>query len=235
MLLVDARAAHERLQSAEAARANLDEANALVGLHKELAGKAARLGVLVARANLLRERGVPLVAGPDTDPMRKSVTNLLTRFNTSPTSRTLTQGKHWTGLLAALDGMVATLEANQRHGWSDYFATRLFTGLPPEQRRVGLVQALPANKLAMEQYTRLYEKLTRYRTTVPSTAQALDEVHECSDALAQIRFEEDVPKEVEAFINAVPQGASLGLLTAGVIEWLREHELLGSFVVRARP
>jgi hypothetical protein len=234
MLLVDAKAAHERLQNAEAARANLDEAHALVDLHKALAGKADKLRTLVARANLLLGRSVPLATGPDIDSMRKVINNLLTRFNASPTSRTLTQGKHWTGLLSAMDVMIATIETNQRQGWSSYFSTRLFAGLPPEQRKVGLVQTLPANKLAIEKYEFLYRKFALYRNTVPSTAQALDEVHEYSDALAKITFEEDVPKEVEAFINAVPHGASIKLLTVEVIQWLREHDLVDSFVVRAR-
>jgi hypothetical protein len=106
--------------------------------------------------------------------------------------------------------------------------------LPPEQRKVGLIQSLPANKVALEQYSRLYGKFISYRTAIPSSSQAWEEVHQCSRELGQIIFEENVPKEVEAFINAVPHGANLRLLTAEVIKWLNEHDLLASFVVRAR-
>jgi hypothetical protein len=233
MLLVDAKAAHERLQSAQAARANLDEAHALADLHKSLAGKAAIMHALVARAGLLGQRGVPLSSCPDFEAMRKTIGSLSKRFAEVQKSSTLTQGKHWTGLLTALETAIATVEANQRHDWSAYVTDHLFAGLPPERRKVGLVQT-PDNKAAFERYTRLYEKFARYRNSIPTTAEGLDEVHELSDALAQIAFEENVSKEVEAFINALAYGASLELLTAEVIEWLREHDLLGSYVVRAR-
>ena len=233
MLLDNAKAAHERLQNAQAARANLDEAQALLGLQKALSVKAARLHTLVARAILLREHGVVLSAGPDTKTMRKAIDTLRKRFDEKTNSSTLTQGKHWSGLQTDLDGAIATLETEQRRDWKNYFATRLFAGLPPERRKVGLVQT-PENKLSLGQYERLYEKFARYSNTVAGTAHEIDEVHRCSEALTNIAFVENVPKEVESFINAVPGGAGLDLLTAEVIEWLREQGLLASFVVRAR-
>jgi hypothetical protein len=233
MLLDNAKAAHERLQNAQAARANLDEAQALLGLQKALSVKAARLHTLVARAILLREHGVVLSAGPDTKTIRKAIDTLRKRFDEKTNSSTLTQGKHWSGLQTDLDGAIATLETEQRRDWKNYFATRLFAGLPPERRKVGLVQT-PENKLSLGQYERLYEKFARYSNTVAGTAHEIDEVHRCSEALTNIAFVENVPKEVESFINAVPGGAGLDLLTAEVIEWLREQGLLASFVVRAR-
>lgn len=233
MLLANAKDACERLQSAEAARENLDEARALIGLQKELATKASKLHDAVARYHLLRGCGVVVSASPDTKTMRKTITNLLARFDENPSSRTLTHGKHWTGLQGALDGASTILEAQLRLDWKNYFATRLFAGLPPEQRKVGLVQT-PDNVLALKQYTLLYEKFSRHRNGVPWTQQEIDEAHRCSEALTNITFVENVPKEVESFLNAVPGGAGLDLLTAEVIEWLREQGLLASFVVRAR-
>jgi hypothetical protein len=233
MLLIDAKAARERLQGAQSAEANLAEAQALTGLQKSLAAKTADLHALVVRATLLAQRGVPLAPGSGFDAIRKLVAGLGTRFDQAPTSTTLTQGKHWTSLMTALDAAIATVETNQRHDWSAYVGNSLFAGLPPEQRKVGLVQT-PDNKVALERYTRLYEKFARYRNTIPGTAQALDEVHQYSADLGEIAFEEDVPQNVEAFINALAFGASLALLTPEVIAWLREHDLLDSYVVRAR-
>jgi hypothetical protein len=233
MLLENAKAAHERLQSADAARANLDEAQALLVLQKALSVKAAKMHALVVRASLLRDHGVVLSPSPDTKKMRNTIANLRKRFDERPSSSTLTQGKHWTGLQTDLDTAIATLEVEQRQDWKNYFGTRLFAGLPPEERKIGLVQT-PDNKLALGQYTRLYEKFARYRNTVPGTTEELDEVHRCSEALTKITFVEDVPKAVELFIHAVPTGARLELLTAEVIDWLQAHGLLDSFVVRAR-
>jgi hypothetical protein len=233
MLLTNAKAAQERLQSAEATRANLEEARALIGLQKELAAKAAKLHYIVARYQLLREHGVALSPSPDTKTMRKTISNLRARFDEKPSSSTLTQGKHWTGLQAALEGAITTLETQLRQDWKNYFDTRLFAGLPPEQRKIGLVQT-PDNILALNQYALLYETFSRHRNAVAETAEELAEVHRCSEALTKITFVEDVPKAVEIFINAVPSGAGLDLLTAEVIEWLQAQGLHGSFVVRAR-
>lgn len=233
MLIDSARAAHERLQSAEAARVNLDEAQALLSLQKELSAKAVKLHDLVCRANLLRAHGVVLSPSPDTKRLRNSIVNLRKRFDEKPGATTLTQGKHWTGLQTDLDTAIATIEGEQRQDWKNYFATRLFTGLPPEQRKVGLVQT-PANVLALKQYTRLYETFARYRNAVANTVEEIDEVHSCSEALRNITFVEDVPKAVELFINAVSTGAGLEMLTAEVMDWLRTQGLIESFVVRAR-
>jgi hypothetical protein len=233
MLLIDAKAVHERLQGAQSAQANLAEAQALANLQKSLAGKAAAVRALVGRRALLAQRGVPLSTCPDCEAMRKTIASLRMRFDQAPTSTTLTQGKHWSSLMTALDTAIATVETTQRNDWSAYVANSLFAGLPPERRKVGLVQT-PDNKAALNRYTRLYEKFARYRNTIPVTAQALDEVHQYSADLAEIVFEEDVPQNVEAFINALAFGASLELLTPEVIAWLREHDLLGSYVVRAR-
>jgi len=233
MLLIDAKAVHERLQGAQSAQANLAEAQELARLQKSLAVKTATLHALVARGAMLAQGGVPLSQGAGFDTMRKVVNGLRTRFAQLPTSNTLTLGKHWTSLMTSLDSAIATVEANQRNDWAAYVTSFLFAGLPPDQRKVGLVQ-IPENKVAFEKYARLYEKFARNRNTVPATAQALEEVQQYSNDLAEIKFKEDVPKNVEAFINALAFGASLELLTPEVMAYLREHGLLGSYVVRAR-
>ena len=133
----------------------------------------------------------------------------------------------------SLEAASVTLETTLRQDWQRYFSEHLFAGLPPDQRRIGLAQ-IPENKVALDKYTRLYEKFARHRSTVPVTQEAIDEVHALSAALGEITFKEDVPKPVEAFVNAINNGASLRLLTAEVLDWLRENELLDSYVVRAR-
>lgn len=231
MLLIDAKAVHERLQGAQSAQANLAEAQELARLQKTLAAKTAALHDLVARGAMLAQGGVPLAQGTGFDAMRKIVNGLRTRFSQLPTANTLTQGKHWTGLMTALDTAIATVETNQRNDWSAYVASSLFAGMSPDQRKIGLVQ-VPENKVAFDKYTRLYDKFVRLCSTIPVTAQALAEVHQHSNELAEIKFEENVPKNVEAFINALAFGASLELLTPEVMAYLRERKLLGSYVVR---
>ncbi len=233
MLLIDAKAALERLQIAQDAQANVDEVRRLIDLHKSLADKQLKLHALTARVVMLRNAGVPLSDSPDFQTARKLIGHLRGRFDAQPKANTLTHGKHWNGLLETLEGAIATLETTLRQDWSRYFADHLFPGLPPERRRIGLAQ-IPDNKIALEKYTRLYEKFARYRYTVPATQEAIDDVHALSENLSQIKFEENVPKPVEAFVNAINNGASLRLLTPEVLEWLRMHDLLDSYVVRAR-
>lgn len=233
MLLIDAKAALERLQIAQDAQANVDEVRRLIDLHKSLADKQLKLHALTARVVMLRQAGVPLSDSPDFQTARKLIGHLRGRFDAQPKAHTLTQGKHWNGLLEALEGAIARLETTLRQDWSRYFADHLFPGLPPERRRIGLTQ-IPANKIAIDNYTRLYEKFARYRNTVPTTQEVIDDVHKLSEELGQIQFEEHVPPPVKAFVDAINTGASLRLLTAEVIDWLREKDLLDSYVVRAR-
>lgn len=233
MLVVDAKAALERLESAQGAQAKADEARALIDQHKLLAEKQLKLRTLTARVVMLRQAGVPLSDSLDFSGMRKTIAHLRDRFDAQPKASTLTQGKHWANLLMALETASATLETTLRQDWHRYVTDRLFAGLPPDRRRIS-VTPIPSNKIALDKYTRLYAKFAPYRNTVPTTQEALDEVHAVSEELAQIKFEEDVPKQVEAFVNAINNGASLRLLTAEVLDWLRAKDLLDDYVVRAR-
>lgn len=233
MLLTDAKVTLERLQIAQDAQANVDEMRSLIDLHKSLADKQIKLHNSALRAVILRKASVPLSDNPDFQTIRKLIAHLRGRFDAQPKASTLTQGKHLRGLFEALEAAIATLETTLRQDWSRYFASHLFTGLPPERRRIGLAQ-IPDNKVALDNYARLYEKFARYRDSVPATNEVIDEIHALSQELGQIKFEENVPESVEAFVNAINNGASLRLLTPEVLDWLRMHDLLDSYVVRAR-
>ena len=126
----------------------------------------------------------------------------------------------------------------QKQDWKDYFSRKLFGGVPPEQRKQTILQALPENRKAFERYTYLYQRFSQFRNIVPSTAEVLREVHAFSNELASIQFVEndEVPVPVRAFFNAVSSGsgASLDFLTQEVIEWLRINNMVANYVVRAR-
>ena len=119
-----------------------------------------------------------------------------------------------------------------------HFATRLFAGVPPEQRKQTIVQTLPENKVALDIYTRLYQRFNKYRNAVPASAEEFDAVQDCSDQLEAIHFveDDDVPGVVKAFFNATSSGsgANLDFLTAEVVDWLRTNNMLANYVVRAR-
>lgn len=235
MLLENARDALFRLQQARDAQAGFAEAQELQRLNKTLNTKATRVLEMVGRVKLLHQYGVPLSVGPDTRAVKQAVGNLADRFREAPSVKTLTQGNRLTKVMDGLGGLGDGIDSQLRQDWKEYFSNQLFAGAPPEKRKATLVQT-PENKKAIDRYTNLYEIFTRYRTTVPVTAEELEKILHVSRELEMITFKEDVPDNVKRFFDAVAtgSGASLELLTHDVIDWLRENKLLGSYVARAK-
>lgn len=238
MLLDEARVIRDRLIKMESASSSVEEAAALSAKANELALLATRVETASRRNRLLRERGVPLSPKQGADIARQVVNRLNERFTESPKPNTLVDGQRWTRLTAALGEFSTLTETSQKQDWMNYFITQLFAGVPPEQRKQTILQTLPENRPAMDSYTRLYQRLNQYRNVVPSSAEELDLVHDCSDKLGAIHFVEndDVPGVVKAFFNATSSGsgANLDFLTAEVVDWLRTNNMLANYVVRAR-
>ncbi len=238
MLLNEARAVRDRLTRIEAAKASVDEAMALSAKANELTTFNARVQALSARNRQLRERDVPRSATLDTTNTLQIISLSNQRFAESPKSTTLVGGQRWSKLTAALGEFSTSTETLQKQDWVKHFATRLFAGVPPEQRKQTIVQTLPENKVALDIYTRLYQRFNKYRNAVPASAEEFDAVQDCSDQLEAIHFveDDDVPGVVKAFFNATSSGsgANLDFLTAEVVDWLRTNNMLANYVVRAR-
>jgi hypothetical protein len=238
MLLDEARVIHDRLTLMESASTSVEEAAALSEKANELATLAARVQTLSRRNRLLRERGVPLSARQGTDNAQQVVNRLNERFAELPKSNTLVDGQRWSRLTAALGEFSTSTETLQKQDWMNYFASRLFAGVPPDQRKQTILQNLPENRSALEIYIRLYQQFIQYRNSVPGSAEEFELVQRCSDQLGAVRFVEndDVPSTVKAFFDATSSGsgASLELLKAEVVDWLRSNNMLANYVVRAR-
>jgi len=238
MLLNDAQTLRSRLVRAEAASSGIEEANALASKKAELEQHAARIVMLTRRNDLLRNAGIQLTPLQNTAKTRQLVIQIGDRFRESPKSSTLVDKQRWTKLTSALTELIVSGETQQKVDWKAYFSGKLFGGTPPEQRKQTILQSLPANKSALERYTFLYRRFNEYRNVIPSTVEALGELHTYSKELADIEFveNEDVPLAVRAFFSATATatGAGLDLLTPEVIEWLRTNKMLANYVVRAR-
>jgi hypothetical protein len=238
MLLDEAQNVRARLTRVEAASSGVEEANALATRRDELNTLVLQIMKLASRYTLLRAEGIPLTPISNIDTAKQVTTQIRDRFVESPKVSTLTNGKRWTRLVTTLNELKDSAEILQRQDWKNYFNSKLFGGVPPEQRRQTILPALPENRKALERYTKLYQSLNQYRNTVPGTVEALHEVHACSKDLADIKFVEndDVPTSVKAFFNATStgNGANLDFLTPEVIEWLRTNNMLANYVVRAR-
>lgn len=238
MLLSDARKVHERLVRAEVARSGIAEAEALAVKRNELQALVERVARLARRDTLLRNEGIQLSSIPDIDKAKLLISQINARFAELPKAATLVDRQRWSKLDSTLREFVARGEILQTQDWKAYFSSKLFGGVPPEQRKQTILQALPENQNALRRYTHLYQRFNQYRNAVPSTVEALCEVLACSKELAGIQFLEndDVPVAVSAFFNATSTGtgASLDFLTPEVIEWLRTNNMLANYVVRAR-
>ena len=238
MLLSESLAVRERLTSIEFAKTNVEEAMALSAKGKELANLAAKVQTISVRNRLLRDQGVSRSSKLDITSVLQIVSLSSQRFAEAPKSTTLVGGQRWTKLVSALESFSTSADTLQKQDWVTHFASRLFAGVPPEQRKQTIVESLPENKLALDSYARLYQQFNRYRNAVPPTADEFEKVREWSTELAAIQFveNEDVPGPVKAFFNAISSGsgASLEFLTPEVVGWLRTKNMLVNYVVRAR-
>lgn len=238
MLLNDARSVRERLMRVEAASSGIEEAEALRAKRSELQALTDRIIALARRNAMLREMRVLLTPVPGVDKVKQVINQISARFAELPKAATLVEKQRWSKLVLTLTEFTASAEALQKQDWKVYFSSKLFAGVPPEQRKQTIVQSLPENQKRLERYTYLYQRFNQYRNSIPSTIEALREVHAHSDELATIRFLEndDIPIPVKAFFDATSSwsGADLDFLTQEVIEWLRTNNMLTNYVVRAR-
>jgi hypothetical protein len=238
MLLNESRDVRDRLARMEAAKTSVVEATSLSAKANELKTWAANVQMLSDRNRLLRQKSVPRSSSLDANTVLQTIKLSSERFAESPQSSTLVGGQRWSKLVAALGEFSIAAETLQKQDWVKHFATRLFAGVPPEQRKQTIVQSMPDNIVALRNYTQWYQRFIKYRNVVPTSAEEFDDVQSCSDQLAAITFKEndDVPGPVKAFFNATSSGSGAGLdfLTAEVVEWLRTNNMLANYVVRAR-
>lgn len=234
MLLQKIKGAMDRLSKAEAAREGVDEAEALEGLRKELVEKTSKIHDLAVRYKVLRREGVSLSPLEDIEKIQQAVANVVERFREDPSSSTL-KGTRWTSLNKRLEELNKTIEHFLLESWRAYFTTHLFAGSLPYQLKTRLAHT-PENVKALARYTELFNNFILHKATIPANCEAIQEVRRNSEELAKIKFDESVPEEVGNFFEAVASntGASLELLTPTVFKWLRDNNLLGNYVARAR-
>lgn len=238
MLLQDAKEVAERLTRVHEMQSNVDEAIVLADLHREIDDRVKSVQKAVRRVIMFREQGIGVSVPDELTATKESVRRLADRFNEAPKSVTLKQATRWTKLTNTLDSLVTSLDTLQQQDWKRYFSDSLFAGLSADRRRSTLNQNLPGNKASMERYSELYARFNKYRNTIPPTVESMQEVHECSEQLSKITFVEveDMPASVRKFFDAsaTSGGASLSLITDEVKAWLQDHNLIGSYVVRAK-
>jgi hypothetical protein len=224
-----------RIRKAEAARGNLEVAHAFSELNAQLAQRSQRISAVAELYGLLKSKKVSVAKPTNLDLVEERLKGISTQFKEKPAVSTLKIGQRWTGLLASLDGLAGTADRQLHEAWKTYFATGLFAGLSPEVLRIRLAPT-PKNKKSLSEYTQLYAKFIVYRDQIPESAERFEELQTISRKLGEISFDENVPKDVAAFLRATSseRGGELRLLPQSVLDWLTENELADKFAIRAR-
>jgi hypothetical protein len=223
-----------RLNKIQEAKEGVDEAKTLDGLRNELGQLVNPIKQLASNAKLLSNQGLKLSSVLEFDSAVETVRKVSARFQEEPKSSTLRQGTRWSGLKNKLITLAINIGEAQANDWNTFFAINFFGGLPPTQRGAQLAPT-PENKKALERYKILYQNFNKYRSNIPKDAEEFEYLRKLSEQLNQIKFQEDVPGDVSKFFQAIGTGgASLEMLTAEVIDWLRSNNSLMNYVVRAK-
>lgn len=224
-----------RLNKVKASRDGVDEAKALEELHNELLQKSAPIILLSQNAKVLNAEGVKITKVTEIASAIETIKSVSSRFQESPKSTTLRQGKRWTGLSSKLEAVTNKVNEAQTKDWEVYFENNYFGGPHPNQRSATLAPT-PANEKALKIYKELFLQFAKYRSKIPQDSEDFANLRSLSEQLSQVTFQEDVPASVKKFFEATSSssGASLDLLTIEVIEWLRNNNLLTNYNVRAK-
>lgn len=234
-LLDDARKALSRLRDADGVRTGLQEAMILDGLRSTLENQHTALRAVVERGRFLASKDIPYEVGTDVGRIKKSVDTLASQFQKTPSSATLKKGSRWTGLVDALEQLHSAVSAQQQKAWRTYCNNHLFSGQAPNDIRMRVAQT-PGNTSALARYEQVFKQFAESLRRIPASDAEFEEAQRLSSALEQIKFDENVPAAVAAFLSAAAagSGAALGLLTPEVFDWLRGNALLDRYVVRGR-
>ncbi len=223
----------DRLNGIGYAEAGVEEFKALDDLCRDLMRLSAPIKLLSSNAKLFVRHGGRVTLNSEIGVTFAVVNKALTRFVEVPKASTLKNRNNWKALESSLELLTKKLGENQSSDWKNFFESEFFSGHSPLTQEAKLPRT-PQNKEALEVYTRLYKNFLVYRSNAPKNDEEYSALRNISDHLSQIKFQEDVPEDVSKFFNAVGGGASLDLLTNGVLDWLRKNNLVNSYFVRAK-
>jgi len=185
----------------------------------------------------LRTAGVAIsIEANQATSARVQLTELRSAFAESRSSRDLTAGNRWPRLQASFAKVANALSQAAEDAWQDFKVTQLSFEAPENIKpRLPLT---PENERALRtyqaEYTALSQELRMPASRRPPVQQMLRRAETLRRAIADMKH--DCPPAITAFLAAVSTttGVSLAQLTPEVLDWLRENELLGRYVVRLR-
>lgn len=232
-MLKRATEAEAKLQMLIETSADLGEISQLDQLRQHLIKLNTDAANVAKSSKTLAENKVPLSQQSTLADIKDATDKLAAKFIETPKSTSVFEGKKWGDFHEKITLAIKNAAKSVDNDWAKFF-TSLFGGMPPEQRRSTLIIKIPENKVAIDSYTNLYNQLMRYKTTIPEDEEDFITIKNLVKKISEIKFQENIPENVKKFFDQTTFGASLEYLTEDVLVWLRENDLLSSFVVRAR-
>jgi hypothetical protein len=222
-----------KLQMLIETSADLGEISQLDLLRQNLINLNSVAANVAKSSKTLAENNVPLSPQSTLADIKDATDKLAAKFNETPKSTSVFEGKKWVNFLEKTTLAIKNATESVDSDWAKFF-TSLFGGMPPEQRRLTVITKIPENKVAIDIYSNLYNELKRYKSTVPEDKEDFITIKNLVKKISEIKFKENIPENVKKFFDQTTFGASLEYLTEDVMVWLRENDLLSSFVVRAK-
>lgn len=220
-----AAALRERLQRLHQTAADVAEASELEGLRADLAPGAARIASQQEKEKILRDAAITVAEPDGLRDLRRKALELQVKFSAAPRAATLKKGQAWRTMLGQVDSASRELGAAAMAAWRHH-RSETFSGETPSAIATKLAKTR-ANTEALEAYEALYAQFKAAFDTLPADGPAVERARRLGRELeaAARGFDFNVPAEVKSFLEAVQSvgGASLGLLTPVVLEWLREN------------
>jgi len=234
-LLNRANVAEEKLGHLIDAYTNVDEISQLEQLNTLLSALVNNSRKVAENATSLSANNVRLNNLAGLDEIKSATEVLANKFKETPKSSTIFDGRKWATFHDKINSFIKNSASSVEKDWAQHFNT-LFGGRTPEQRRQTLIISIPENKIAIDKYTKLYKEFTEFKPLIPRSADDFLMLNKLIIDLKEIEksFKEYIPANIKEFFNQTSQGASLDYLTADVMTWLRENNMMSSFVVHAK-
>jgi hypothetical protein len=224
----------EKMHSyAERERAK-ERARALSEHREELKRKAEALERVIAPWRVLEQHQVPGIKRPiPLQGVTEGLPELYRRLNEEPES--LNAGQVLNRCLRGLDNLEEKYREQVATVWKRFSDNDLHPGVTPQL--IEMFQSLPDCKRAAAD---LVEALERHREASASPPGTEADWKRCQNTFERCRHLvqrlplKDLPDEVKRFLrSASGEGAPLRAFTEGVRQWIDQHGLSNSFVIRS--
>jgi hypothetical protein len=149
---------------------------------------------------------------------------IIERFKEKPETPSLVKGKDWKNLGDIAPQINEGINADTLVSWQSHVDAK-FNGETPEQLRT-ILAPTDNNQDNLEQYEEKFTAFRTIRARLPEDGKEIKQLYALATQLTKLskKFQRDVPKSVNAFLNGVASGgAKLSLLTEEVVKWLKKN------------